>query len=82
MTITHLILRYVHITGGMVALISGAAAMSFSKGARLHRISGKVFVGPMLVMAAAGVTISTDPLQFFTSSSPVWRSSRLRWTSG
>jgi len=36
MTTTHLILRYVHITGGMVALVSGAAAMSFLKGSRLH----------------------------------------------
>ena len=33
-----------HVTGGMVGLLSGAAAMTFRKGSRWHGISGQVFV--------------------------------------
>jgi uncharacterized membrane protein len=58
MTTTHLVLRYVHVSMGMLALVSGAAAMSLRKGSPLHRLSGNVFFVSMLIMAAAGVFIS------------------------
>jgi hypothetical protein len=47
-----------HICGGLVGLLSGAAAMAFRKGSRLHGIAGQVFVISMLTMAAAGVTLA------------------------
>ena len=58
MTTIHLVLRYTHISMGMLALISGAAAMVLPKGARSHRWTGNVFVGSMLVMAASGTAIA------------------------
>ncbi len=42
----------VHVSGGTVGLVSGAAAMSFRKGSRRHAIAGKIFVLSMLFMAA------------------------------
>lgn len=42
----------VHVAAGGIGLLSGAAALIFRKGARLHRSAGKLFVGAMLVMAA------------------------------
>ena len=47
-----------HICGGLVGLLSGAAAMAFRKGSRLHGIAGQVFVVSMLTMSAAGVTLA------------------------
>src|SRR5215472_16793999 len=47
-----------HICGGLVGLLSGAAAMAFRKGSRLHGIAGRVFVVSMLTMSAAGVTLA------------------------
>ncbi|MGQ0642973.1 MAG: DUF2306 domain-containing protein [Gemmatimonadaceae bacterium] len=58
MTIDHLILRYAHISMGTLALLSGAAAMTFRKGSRLHRQSGNVFFVSVLIVAATGVYIS------------------------
>ena len=58
MTSVHLVLRYTHISMGMLALLSGATAMILSKGARWHRVTGNVFVGSMLIMAASGSTIA------------------------
>jgi hypothetical protein len=58
MTVTHLVLRYLHISMGMLALLSGAGAMTLRKGSRLHRRSGNVFFVSMLTMATAGVVIS------------------------
>lgn len=43
---------------GLTALLSGAAAMTFLKGSRSHRLSGNVFFVSMLTMAATGVYIS------------------------
>jgi uncharacterized membrane protein len=43
-----------HICGGTLGLLSGAAAVSFRKGSRRHRIAGKVFVLSMMGMSAAG----------------------------
>src|SRR5438045_8572902 len=47
-----------HICGGTSALFSGAAAMSFRKGSRRHRMAGNVFVISMLSMAAAAVYLA------------------------
>ena len=58
MTTMHLVLRYAHISMGMLALASGAAAMIFRKGSRPHRLSGNVFFVAMLIMAGAGTYIS------------------------
>lgn len=58
MTLGHLILRYAHISMGMVALLSGAGAMVFRKGSLLHKRAGDVFVVSMLIMAGTGLWIS------------------------
>lgn len=47
-----------HIGGGTVGLISGAAALTVPKGGRLHRWTGNVFFLSMLAMATVGATIS------------------------
>jgi hypothetical protein len=43
-----------HITGGVLAMLAGAAAMLFRKGSDRHRVAGDVFVLSMLCMATAG----------------------------
>jgi len=43
-----------HITAGIMGLISGTVAMSLRKGSRGHRTSGNVFVVSMLIMGACG----------------------------
>jgi uncharacterized membrane protein len=58
MTLAHLVLRYAHISMGMLSLVSGAASMVSRKGSRLHRQAGNVFFVSMLIMAAAGTYIS------------------------
>ena len=40
-----------HITGGTIGLLAGIVAASARKGARAHRLAGKVFFVSMLVMA-------------------------------
>ena len=52
-----------HICGGLVGLLSGAAAMTFRKGSRWHGLSGNVFVTSMLTMAAAGITLAVMKFQ-------------------
>lgn len=59
MTAVHLVLRYAHISMGMVALLSGAGAMTLRKGSPLHRQSGNVFFASMLIMATTGAIIAT-----------------------
>jgi uncharacterized membrane protein len=48
----------VHICGGSLGLISGAAALSFRKGSRRHALAGKIFVASMLTMAAGAVYLA------------------------
>lgn len=43
-----------HISGGTVGLLSGAAALSFRKGSRAHGVAGTVFFISMLTASAAG----------------------------
>jgi hypothetical protein len=47
-----------HITGGIVGLLSGTAAMVFRKGSRRHGRAGDVFVISMLTMAACAVWLA------------------------
>ena len=47
-----------HITAGVLAMIAGAAAMSFSKGSRWHAKAGNTFVVSMLTMAAAATFLA------------------------
>src|SRR5258708_7018861 len=46
-----------HISVGTLGLVSGAAAMSFRKGSRQHRMTGNVFVVLMLGLAASGAYV-------------------------
>jgi hypothetical protein len=50
-------LLFFHICAGLLALLSGAAAMSFRKGSRRHRISGNVFVISMLCLSTSGACL-------------------------
>lgn len=52
-------LLFLHISGGLVGLLSGAAAMTFRKGSRWHGLSGNVFFVSMLAMSSAGATLAT-----------------------
>lgn len=47
-------LLVLHITAGIVGLLSGAVAMSVRKGSERHRTAGDVFVVAMLIMGACG----------------------------
>ena len=47
-----------HILGDTLGLIAGAVALSATKGAWLHRLSGRLFVYAMVAMAITGVMIS------------------------
>jgi hypothetical protein len=58
MTLGHLILRYAHITAGVLTLASGVGAMTFHKGSPLHRKAGNLFFVSMLVLSSAGVVLS------------------------
>jgi hypothetical protein len=47
-----------HILGGLIGLASGAVALSASKGGRLHRKSGTIFVYAMSVLSMSGAIIA------------------------
>lgn len=47
-----------HIVGGLVSLTSGALALFATKGSRLHRRSGMVFVYAMLLMSTSGAVMA------------------------
>jgi len=49
----------VHICGGTLGLISGAAAICFRKGSPRHAFAGKIFVLSMLTMAGGAVYVAT-----------------------
>src|SRR5262249_59855368 len=48
----------VHILGGTLGLVSGAAAVVFRKGSRGHVLAGRVFVASMLTMGAAATNLA------------------------
>ena len=45
---------FLHICGGSLGLLSGAAAMIYRKGSRGHRLAGNVFVISMLALGGSG----------------------------
>ncbi|MBV9905029.1 MAG: hypothetical protein JO346_10670 [Alphaproteobacteria bacterium] len=49
----------VHIFAGSTAILAGFAAALSKKGDPFHRLSGKVFVAAMFVMATAAIILST-----------------------
>jgi uncharacterized membrane protein len=49
---------YLHISAGLVALVAGTGAIIARKGSRAHRLSGKVFIVSMLIMASIGAAVS------------------------
>ena len=52
-----MILLPIHIIAGSIGLISGAVALSVSKGGRLHRRSGLIFVYAMIFLTVTGVVM-------------------------
>ena len=47
-----------HISAGILGIVSGTAAISFRKGSPRHALAGKIFVASMLTMAAAAVYLA------------------------
>ena len=59
----------IHFTAGLVSIVTGAIALSVAKGGRLHKQSGMVFTGAMVVLgltAAAVGTYEQNPSQVFS----------------
>lgn len=54
----YLLLLILHIVGGSIALLAGAAALSVRKGGGMHRKIGTLFFGAMLLMAGTGALIA------------------------
>jgi uncharacterized membrane protein len=48
----------VHVLAGLLALVFGYVALAATKGAALHRKSGRLFVGAMLTMSLSGAVMS------------------------
>lgn len=47
-----------HATAGTIAILAGAAAFSYKKGSRPHRMAGNVFFVSMLALAASGTVMA------------------------
>ena len=58
MTLMHMVLRWAHISMGLVGILSGTAALTFRKGSRAHEMVGHVFFVSMLIMASMGATLA------------------------
>jgi uncharacterized membrane protein len=56
MTISPILI--IHVGAGSIGIVSGAAALAVSKGGRLHRAFGTVFLASMLVMSAMGAYLA------------------------
>lgn len=52
------LLLILHIGGGVVGLVSGAAALSTKKGGQIHRTAGKIFLPAMFVTYAIGAGVA------------------------
>lgn len=48
----------IHICGGTLGLVSGAAALAFRKGSRRHKLAGKLFIASMLTMAVGATWLA------------------------
>jgi hypothetical protein len=51
-------LLLVHMTGGVVGMLSGTAALIFRKGSPRHVLAGKLFVASMLIMSAGATYLA------------------------
>lgn len=49
---------FLHIAGGSIALVAGAAALGLRKGSSRHALAGTIFFGSMLVMAGIGAVVA------------------------
>ncbi len=54
----HLLLRWIHIAMGTLALAAGATSMLLPKGSRAHARAGIVFFAAMMTMAGSGATLA------------------------
>lgn len=52
------LLLTLHISGGLLGVLSGGVAMTFRKGFRWHALAGQMFVTAMLTMAGSGATLA------------------------
>jgi hypothetical protein len=49
---------WIHVAAGLLALVAGAVALYAPKGRALHRRSGRVFAGAMLLMTTSAVVLA------------------------
>jgi uncharacterized membrane protein len=54
----HSILLTLHVSAGILGVLTGAVALTFRKGSRGHRLSGLFFVAAMLCMAGCGALLA------------------------
>ena len=52
------IILYLHIAGGSVGIVAGAAALAVRKGRRLHAIAGNTFFVAIMAMAGIGAVVA------------------------
>ena len=64
------LILFLHIAGGTVGMLSGAAALALRKGSRRHVLAGTLFFVSMLVMAAIGALVS--PFLVSAEGDPRW----------
>jgi uncharacterized membrane protein len=60
----------IHIAGGVVAILTGYAAVLVRKGEKLHRAIGKVFIVAMLVMAGMATYLAITFLGVLPGQAP------------
>jgi hypothetical protein len=64
------LILFLHIAGGTVGMLAGAAALAVRKGSRLHRLAGHAFFVSMLFMTAIGAAVS--PFLTESDGAPRW----------
>ncbi len=71
-----------HVSAGVVAVLTGAAALLFSKGAPWHRTAGRIFLASMLIAGVTAVPIAETRVSFITGplaayfAATAWMSAR------
>jgi len=77
-----------HVSGGILGFVSGAAASLFRKGARRHTLAGQVFVASMLTMALGATWLAIQKhesgnigggILTFYMILTAWLTARRRW---
>jgi uncharacterized membrane protein len=72
----------VHTSASAIGLVSGAAALLFRKGERLHRMAGRAFAAAMLILGLSAVPIGETYVSFITGplaayfAATAWMSAR------